>query len=467
MLDTTVTDTGPDPAFTMLGLSLKFADRRIESEFQSSWVRATQSMRAIWAISATLLYAFYSYLIYYASEIPYFELHWFRFIVVLPILMAVTALVLSERAKPAVFDLIFQLFTSVAFANACYCHAVVEGQENLLFLYEMAALYVCAMMYFPALFRPIAVFIVIGTAMSFLTFWYVWLKAGQGWVAISIQSSLLLALTVSGLAAAYSKEVLIRRNYRARSIERENRVKAERLALAADAASEAKSRFVSMVGHEFRTPLNAIMGYSEIMQMTSNINWTREKTTEYMGDIFRSAEQLHRLVENVLAVTNGPDERLEATIDTVELNSVVSRVAGTNLIKADRLGIQLTQSFGADRTEVAADHWMVAHMLEELISNALKFTSHGGRVDIEVMPRNNGGGEIRVSDNGPGIPDEMQKRAFEAFTQSQSDLNRTHDGLGLGLALVRNMADAQGARIRLSSQAGAGTSVLIIFGAPT
>ncbi len=85
-----------------------------------------------------------------------------------------------------------------------------------------------------------------------------------------------------------------------------------------------------------------------------------------MGDILRSAQQLHRLVENVLAISNGPDEPLQANIDVVELNSITSRVAGINLIRADRRKIQLTQSYGADRIDVAGDHWMVAHMLEEL-----------------------------------------------------------------------------------------------------
>lgn len=449
--------------YDIRGLFPRFGNGAVEREFQWNWLRATQRMRVIWAGAGAILYATYSSLIHFASEFAFWDLHWFRFLVVVPLFVLVYVLVLRGRTTPPVFEKVFPLITSVAFANACYCYVRVESNESLLFLYEMAALYVCAMMYFPALFRPIAAFILVGTAISFVTFWYVWLKAGQGWIAISIQSFLLLGLTLSGLSAAYAKEVLIRRNYRARNVEHQNRVSAERLARAANAASEAKSRFVAMVGHEFRTPLNAIMGYSEILQMKGRMTPTPEKTAEYMGDVLRSAQQLHRLVENVLAVTNGPDEPLQANMDVVELNSITSRVAGLNLARADRRGIQLTQSYGADRTVVAADHWMVAHMLEELISNALKFTEPGGRVDIEVMPRAGGGGEIRVSDNGPGISAGMKEQVFEPFTQTQSDLNRTYEGLGLGLALVRNMADAQGGKIRMSTQEGVGTSMLIIF----
>lgn len=455
-----------DDRYNMRPLSLRFESSEVERDFQWSWLKATQRMRFVWAVAGTVLYGSYSSLIYYASAFSFMDLHWFRFLAVVPFFVLVTALVMRGKTTPPLFDIIFPLITSMAFANAAYCYAVVEGAESQLFLYEMAALFVCAMMYFPSLFRPIAVFIAIGTAISFVAFWHVWLKAGQGWVAISIQSALLMALTISGLAAAWAKEILIRRNFRARRIERQDRFRAERLARAADAASEAKSRFVAMVGHEFRTPLNAIMGYSEILQSGTGRPPTDEKASEYMGDILRSARQLHRLVENVLSVTSGTDEPLRATIDRVELNSIVSRVAGANLVKADSRGIQMTQSYGADRTEVAADHWMVAHMIEELISNALKFTGPGGRVDIEVMPRPDGGGEIRVSDNGPGIDPELQQRVFEPFTQSEDDLNRGYDGLGLGLSLVSNMATAQGGRIRMTSKPGSGTSMLIILKAP-
>jgi signal transduction histidine kinase len=460
------TRDGDDHGYSINPLKLRFSSLSVEGEFQVSWLRATQQMRVVWSTAGSIVYATYSSLIYYASGIEFWELHWFRFLIVIPIFLLVSVLVLRGRTTPPVFAVVFPLVNTFAFANASYCYATVTGEGSLLFLYEMAALFVCGLLYFPALFRPIAVFLVVGTIISFFTFWYVWLNAGQGWVAISVQSSLLMALTISGLAAAYAKDLLIRRNFRARKVERENLESAERLARAAHAASEAKSRFVAMVGHEFRTPLNAIMGYSEILHMRPGKSSTPEKTAEFMGDILRSAQQLHRLVENVLAISNGPDEPLQANIDVVELNSITSRVAGINLIRADRRKIQLTQSYGADRIDVAADHWMVAHMLEELISNALKFTEPGGRVDIEVMPRTDGGGEIRVSDNGRGISADMKERVFEPFTQTQSDLNRTYEGLGLGLALVSNMASAQDARIRLSSIEGAGTSMLIVFRPP-
>jgi signal transduction histidine kinase len=445
---------------------LRFVHPETEQAFLWSWLRATLRIRTTWAISATLVYVAYSSLIYYASSIAFTDLHWFRFLVVLPIFASVVFVVTREKATPLLCETVYAIMSTAAFANASFCYAMVEGEPSLLFLYEMAAVFVCSMLYFPGLFRPIAIFIGIGTAISFVTFWHVWLKAGQDWVAISVQSSLLLGLTFSGFAAAFSKEILIRRNYRARQIEERQRSEAERLARAADTASEAKSRFVAMVGHEFRTPLNAIMGYSEILQLAPGRNWKPERVNEYMSDIFHSAQHLHRLVENVLTVTNGTDEALKANLEPVELNSVVSRIAGANLIKADGRGIQLTQSYGADRLEVSADHWMVAHMLDELISNALKFTSPGGRLDIEVMPRRDGGGDIRVSDNGVGISEDMQARVLEPFTQSDSDLDRSHDGLGLGLALVQNMALAQNGRIKLSSKLGEGTSVLVTFTPP-
>lgn len=458
---TRLNDQHGDYAINRSGL--RFRSAEVEREFQNSWLHGTRQLRVLWSVFGTIIYGFYSSLIYYLSPAAFLELHWFRFLVVLPVFALAAALVLRRRSTPAVFDVVFPLLTGIAFGNAAYCFAVVEGEGSLLYLYEMAALFVCAMTYFPALFRPIAVFIAIGTAISFAAFWHVWLAAGQGWAAIAVQSALLMSLTVSGLAAAYAKEIQIRRNFRSRRIERLQREQAEELALAAGAASEAKSRFVAMVGHEFRTPLNVIMGYSEMTQMRRLGLWTGKDGGDHMEEILSSARHLHRLVENVLSVTKGLEQPLTANLETVELNSLVGRVAGGCLEKADRSGIQLNQSYGADRNEVRADTWMTAHMLDELLSNALKFTPAGGRIDVEVMPLKQGGAEMLVRDDGTGIAPEMQNEVFDPFMQSESGLDRNYEGLGIGLALVRKMAEAQGVKVRLTSTPGAGTTVRMTF----
>lgn len=442
---------------------LRFCSAGTEREFQRRWLKATLTLRVIWSVLGTLIYGIYSSLIYYLSPVSFADLHWFRFLVVLPLFVLTAVLVLRRRSTPPVFEVVFPLLATTAFGNAAYCFATAEGDGSLLYLYEMAALFVCAMTYFPALFRPIAIFIGIGTAISFVAFWHVWLGAGQSWAAISVQSALLLALTFSGLAAAFSKEILIRRNFRARSIERMQRQRAEELAHAASAASDAKSRFVAMVGHEFRTPLNVIMGYAEMTQLRRDGEWSTDNGEDHIDDILGSARHLHRLVENVLSVTKGLEQPLAANLEPVELNSLVGRVVGACLKKADLASIELNQSYGADRNVAKADTWMTAHMLDELLSNALKFTPAGGRIDVEVMPLDGGGAEILVRDDGAGIAEDVLNEVFEPFTQSGPDFDQTREGLGLGLALVRRMAEAQGVEVRLTSTPDEGTSVRMTF----
>ncbi|WP_417517873.1 sensor histidine kinase [Minwuia sp.] len=442
---------------------LRFRNPGVERAFRQSWLKATLTIRVLWIGAGTLLYGFYSTLILYASQTDFLELHWFRFAVCLPLFVVALVLAMRRTTSPRIFDLIYLLVTCTSFGNACYCYAVTTDSDSLLFLYEMAALFVCSMSYFPALFRPIMTVVGIGTAMSFVTFWYVWLNAGQGWPAISVQTMLLLGLTVSGIATAYAKDVLIRRNYRAVQVERFGKYNAQRLARAANAASDAKSRFVAMVGHEFRTPLNAIIGYAEISKLKLKNEVQGEKLQDYMRDIGQSAHQLHRLVENVLTVATGNDQPLIANPENVDLVSVLSRLVNRYAQRADLQKVDLDFEPGAQPCVISADTWMVSHMMDELLSNAVKFTPPGGRVAVHLTRRRDGGAEVRVTDNGIGIDAKMHNEVFEAFTQTDNDLNRSYEGLGLGLTLVRKMVAAHGGKVRLTSKPGEGTSVTLIF----
>jgi len=442
---------------------MRFRNPAVERAFRESWLDAIWLVRAGWVVGGSSVYVFYSLLIYYASAFGLTELHWFRLFVSVPLLALVSGLLLARKLPLRRFDALFPLAASMVFANASYSYAVSEGNESLLYLYEMATIFVFALSYFPALFRPILFAGVVNTAISYVTFWHVWLSAGQTWIEITIQTSLLMGLALLGLFAAFSKDILIRTNFRAIRKSREEKAIAERLAIQANAASEAKTRFVAMVGHEFRTPLNAILGYSEVLRMQPGEGRSTDRMDEYLTDIHDSARRLHKLVENVLSISSGPDQPLAIDPETVDLSAVVLKALKLSDAAARDAELVIGMGLDSERRSVQADSWMLAHMINELLSNAIKFTGAGGNVAVNVVTRSQGVVAVEVADTGIGMSDAQRKRALEPFFQSDDTLSRSHDGLGLGLTLVTRMMAAHGGDIEIVSQPGAGTKVSLLF----
>ncbi|WP_416896374.1 MAG: sensor histidine kinase [Minwuia sp.] len=452
-----------EPDFAIHPLTLRFRDRTVEAAFQTSWLRGTMPMRRFWAIGAILVYGLYSTLILGASAHGFADLHWFRFLVCLPILVLVAGVTVSGRATPTMLNTLFPIVTAAPFGNACFAYATTGGEESLLYLYEMASLFVCSIFYFPMLLVPLLMFIVIGTAMSFVTFWSVWLAAGQGWDAIAVQTMLLLGLTAAGIAAAYSKDTLVRRNYRASQMQQAARRDAEILARSAQAASEAKSRFMAILGHEFRTPLNAIIGYSELMRATTPPDaLSAAKWPEYLDDIHHSAAKLHHQIENVLMLVRDDQSPLRLNAERFDLAVTASAVAARLQDRADQRSISLNAPGELPPVEITADRWMTERMVGELLTNAIKFSRAGSEISLSVG-RGEGGVCLSVTDRGDGLDASALGTVFDPFVQTDDDLNRRNDGLGLGLSLVRKMIEAHGGRIELEPAEGGGTLARLFF----
>ena len=212
------------------------------------------------------------------------------------------------------------------------------------------------------------------------------------------------------------------------------------------------------MSHELLTPLNAIIGFSEILvdEMYGPLGDDRYK--DYAQDILDSGKHLLDMITDILEMA-----KIEAGKMTVELQpiDIVDPVdAAVRMIrrKAEERNIDLKLVSNPDLPFVEADHRAIRQMVLNLVSNAIKFTDEGGDVRVSVDRK---GDEIRVAvrDNGIGIPADALPRLAQPFEQVSDTRDRNYDGTGLGLALTKSFAEMHGGRLTIASEAGRGTQV--------
>ncbi|MCE7026579.1 sensor histidine kinase [Jiella avicenniae] len=223
-------------------------------------------------------------------------------------------------------------------------------------------------------------------------------------------------------------------------------------------ASAAKSRFLATVSHELRTPLNAIIGFSDVLDQEYFGGFESSKQKEYVGLIRQSGEHLLSIVNTLLDVSKIEAGRYELDPEPFELSALMTEVGDFMREEARRKGLRLDVRSGAGVTLVA-DRRACRQILLNLVANALKFTE-AGAVTLESRVRN-GFCELLVSDTGIGIAEADIARLGIPFVQVSSGLSRRYEGTGLGLSLVKGLAELHGGGMTVESQPGVGTMVTI------
>jgi signal transduction histidine kinase len=235
----------------------------------------------------------------------------------------------------------------------------------------------------------------------------------------------------------------------------------------AQQASRAKSEFLATMSHEIRTPINAVVGYTDLMEMGLAGPLTVQQR-EYIGRIRMSSEHLTTLVNDVLdfAKIESGQMRFAREVGSVPavINAVASMLQGRSVSKQVELRIDCPLE-----TVFLGDGHRVQQILLNLVANALKFTDEGGRVDISCErrasrahpPMEDAADQhewtcITVADNGIGIAADQLDRIFEPFVQGQPGYTRPHGGAGLGLAISRSLARLMGGDISVESAPGDG-----------
>ena len=248
----------------------------------------------------------------------------------------------------------------------------------------------------------------------------------------------------------------------ARELE-ETRDDALRKRFEAETANASKTAFLANMSHELRTPLNAILGFSEIIAQECFGPAGSPRYKEYAGDIHNSGAHLLSLINDLLDVAKIEAGKMD--IEPESLDAVRTFDLALKLIsaKAREKHQQLTIQVDPSAPALFADERALKQILINLVSNAVKFTPEGGRIDVLGSAARGGGFQISVQDNGPGIPREKLDRIFTPFNQVDNRYDRQAGGTGLGLALIRGLAELHGGRAWLESEPGRGCCAYVVL----
>jgi two-component system cell cycle sensor histidine kinase PleC len=248
----------------------------------------------------------------------------------------------------------------------------------------------------------------------------------------------------------------------ARELE-ETRDDALRKRFEAEAANASKTAFLANMSHELRTPLNAILGFSEIISQECFGAVGNARYKDYAGDIHSSGAHLLSLINDLLDIAKIEAGRMEISPLPLEARRTFEIALKLIGFKAAEKRQQLIIHVEQNTPPLYADERALKQMLINLVSNAVKFTPEGGRIDVLASPAKGGGFQIMVRDNGPGIPREKLANIFTPFSQVDNRYDRQAGGTGLGLALVRGLAELHGGRAWLESEQGGGCSAFIVL----
>jgi two-component system cell cycle sensor histidine kinase PleC len=225
-------------------------------------------------------------------------------------------------------------------------------------------------------------------------------------------------------------------------------------------ASSAKSDFLANMSHELRTPMNAVIGFSGALKsgIAGPLN---DKQAEYIGDIMNSGEHLLTLINDLLDLSKIEAGKFEVKPESFDLPEQIGRCLPLVRKQAEAGGVAIEFDIPEDMPVLHADRRLVMQVVVNLLSNAIKFTPRGGRVTLTTRHGPTGTVTMSVADTGPGMPPKDIPRVLLPF--EQTELGKTKEGTGLGLPLVKRIAELHGGAFALESAPGEGTIATIHF----
>ena len=222
---------------------------------------------------------------------------------------------------------------------------------------------------------------------------------------------------------------------------------------------QAKTDFFTNVSHEFRTPLTLLLGPAEDA-VTDETDPLTGRQRDRVEVILRNGQRLLKLVNTLLDFSRLESGRVEARFEPVDLGHYTRELASMFETAAQRLGLALTVDSPSLPHPVYVDRDLWAKVVLNLLSNALKFTFEGG-ITVRLAVAADGDAELTVSDTGTGIPEHEVGHLFERFHRVSGARSRTHEGSGVGLALVSELVDLHGGRVSAESVLGRGTTFTV------
>jgi PAS domain S-box-containing protein len=240
--------------------------------------------------------------------------------------------------------------------------------------------------------------------------------------------------------------------------QREEMLDAERSArMAAQRATRLKDEFLATLSHELRTPLSAILGWTQLL-LRDGPPKRPDEQIRAIEVIDRNARAQVQLIDDLLDLSRIMTGKLRLDLHQISFASVIEAAVDSAMPAAEAKGIRMKAILGAGRDVISADGGRLQQVVWNLLTNAIKFTPKGGQVQV-LLQRVNSHLELSVSDTGIGIPPDYLPYVFDRFSQKDSSTTRTFGGLGLGLAICKQLVELHGGSIRAASQGeGAGAT---------
>jgi signal transduction histidine kinase len=230
-------------------------------------------------------------------------------------------------------------------------------------------------------------------------------------------------------------------------------------------AGRQKSQFMANVTHELRTPIHGMCGLSDLIE-SGIYGPVTPKQKDAQQAIKRSARSLLALIDDLLELSRADAGKLDLRAEDVDVAELVTTVVAAARWMVGTKALSLETDVQAGLPPAHADPRALKQVLLNFLSNAAKFTPDGGRIVVAAGRDGQGGVRLAVTDSGIGIAEEDHERIFEEFRQIDGSAERQYGGVGLGLAVVKRLSDAMGARVRVESAPGKGATFSVLVPSP-